>query len=178
MLISAHRIVGGHMESTDRSDHPLAASRERAASLLPGVPVLPVPDVVAAAELVLLTVPDDELAPLVRGLTATGAWVPGQLVVHTSGRHGLAVMEPARASVSPLALHPAMTFEGSSVDLQRLAGCCFGVTAPPALRLVGEALVVEMGGEPVWLTSPGVYCIVARDPVVGVRMLRKGEGEQ
>lgn len=33
-------------------------------------------------------------------------------------------------------------------------------------------------GEPVWLTSPGVYCIVARDPVVGVRMLRKGEGEQ
>jgi|GEM_PF-5166802 hypothetical protein len=33
-------------------------------------------------------------------------------------------------------------------------------------------------GEPVWLTSPGPYCIVARDPVVGVRMLRKGEGEQ
>ena len=127
------------------------ASRERAASLLPGVPVLPVPDVVAAAELVLLTVPDDELAPLVRGLTTTGSWVPGQLVVHTSGRHGLAVMEPARAVVSPLALHPAMTFEGSAVDLQRLAGCCFGVTAPPALRLVGEALVVEMGGEPVWV---------------------------
>lgn len=31
-------------------------------------------------------------------------------------------------------------------------------------------------GEPVWLTSPGPYCVVARDPVVGVRMLRTGEG--
>lgn len=31
-------------------------------------------------------------------------------------------------------------------------------------------------GEPVWLTSAGPYCIVARDPVVGVRMLRTGEG--
>lgn len=31
-------------------------------------------------------------------------------------------------------------------------------------------------GEPVWLTSPGPYCVVARDPVVGVRMLRTAEG--
>lgn len=31
-------------------------------------------------------------------------------------------------------------------------------------------------GEPVWLTSPGSYCVVARDPVVGVRMLRTAEG--
>ena len=29
-------------------------------------------------------------------------------------------------------------------------------------------------GEPVWLTSPGTYCVVAKDPVIGVRMLRTG----
>lgn len=29
-------------------------------------------------------------------------------------------------------------------------------------------------GEPVWLTSPGTYCVVAKDHVVGVRMLRMG----
>ena len=29
-------------------------------------------------------------------------------------------------------------------------------------------------GEPVWLTSPGTYCVVAKDHVVGVRMLRTG----
>lgn len=31
-------------------------------------------------------------------------------------------------------------------------------------------------GEPVWLTSPGTYCVVAKDYVVGVRMLKAGGG--
>ena len=48
------------------------ASLARAEALLPGVPVLSVPEVVAAAELVLLAVPDDALADLVAGLAATG----------------------------------------------------------------------------------------------------------
>jgi predicted short-subunit dehydrogenase-like oxidoreductase (DUF2520 family) len=126
------------------------ASLERIDTLLPGVPVLAIPDVVERAELVLLTVPDDELPPLVRGLADTGAWQTGQLVVHTSGRYGVAVLEPARrAGAIPLALHPAMTFTGTSMDLPRLADCCFGVTAPGPVLPVAEALVVEMGAEPV-----------------------------
>ncbi len=126
------------------------ASRERAETLLPGVPVLPVPDVVAAAELVLLAVPDDDLDPLVRGLSATGAWAAGQLVAHTSGRHGIGVLAPATGVIA-LALHPAMTFTGTGVDLERLTGCCFGVTAADPVRPVAEALVLEMGSEPVWV---------------------------
>jgi predicted short-subunit dehydrogenase-like oxidoreductase (DUF2520 family) len=42
-----------------------------------------------------------------------------------------------------------MTFTGSSIDLARLSGCPFGVTAPAALLPVADALVLEMGGEPV-----------------------------
>ena len=38
-----------------------AASAERAARLLPGVPLLPADEVVAAADLVVLAVPDDTL---------------------------------------------------------------------------------------------------------------------
>ena len=47
---------------------------------------------------------------------------PGQFVVHTSGRHGLAVLEPAppTSAPAPLAMHPAMTFTGTAVDLDRL----------------------------------------------------------
>jgi predicted short-subunit dehydrogenase-like oxidoreductase (DUF2520 family) len=44
-----------------------------------------------------------------------------------------------------------MTFTGTPVDVQRLAGCSFGVTAPDQLRLAAEALVIEMGGEPEWI---------------------------
>jgi len=44
-----------------------------------------------------------------------------------------------------------MTFTGTSVDLERLVGCPFGVTAPEAVRTAAEALVLEAGGEPVWV---------------------------
>jgi len=127
-------------------------SRARAAALLPGIPVTSVEEVIRRAELVLLTVPDDALPELIAGLSTTGAWQAGQLVVHTSGRHGIAVFDAAAGHhVLGLALHPVMTFTGTSMDLVRLTDCCFGITAPEALRPVAEALVVEMGAEPVWI---------------------------
>lgn len=126
------------------------ASLERAELLLPGVPVLAVEDIVERSELVLLAVPDDALADLVTGLAATGAWQAGQLVAHTSGRFGTGVLAPVKAAGGiPLALHPAMTFTGMSLDLARLSDCCFGVTADPAMLPIAQALVVEMGAEPV-----------------------------
>ncbi|MEP6856461.1 MAG: DUF2520 domain-containing protein [Pedococcus sp.] len=128
------------------------ASRSRAQELLPGVPILPVEDVVRRAELVVLAVPDDALADLVAGLASTRTWQAGQLVVHTSGRHGLEVFGPALDQhVLGLALHPAMTFTGTALDLDRLVEACFGVTAPAPLRAVAEALVLEIGSEPVWV---------------------------
>ncbi|SCK45185.1 Predicted oxidoreductase, contains short-chain dehydrogenase (SDR) and DUF2520 domains [Streptomyces sp. WMMB 714] len=129
-------------------------SRRRAAELLPGVPLVDPAEVLARADLVLLTVPDDALPGLVAGLAETGAVRQGQLVAHTSGRYGTAVLRPAlRAGGLPLALHPVMTFTGTPVDVQRLAGCSFGVTAPEELRLAAQALVIEMGGEPEWIAE-------------------------
>jgi predicted short-subunit dehydrogenase-like oxidoreductase (DUF2520 family) len=126
------------------------ASKARAELLLPDVPVLAPDEVVAAASLVLLAVPDDALPGLVTGLAEVGAFRPGQLVAHVSGRHGLAVLAPAEG-VLPLALHPVLPFTGTELDLARLSGVSFGVTAPDVLRPIAEALVVEMGGEPVWV---------------------------
>jgi predicted short-subunit dehydrogenase-like oxidoreductase (DUF2520 family) len=136
------------------------ASRDRIDALLPGVPVLEVPQVVERAELVLLAVPDDALPGLVRGLADVGAWQPGQIVVHTSGRYGAAVLDPARAAGAiPLAIHPAMTFTGTSLDLSRLEGSTFAVTGPTPVLPIGQALVVEIGGEPVVVAeeSRGLY---------------------
>jgi predicted short-subunit dehydrogenase-like oxidoreductase (DUF2520 family) len=130
------------------------ASLERAETLLPGVPVKPIPEVVSGAHLVVLAVPDDALEDLVAGLSATDTFTPGQLVMHTSGAHGISVFESAAASdIVPLALHPAMTFTGTALDLERLGGCCFGVTTVDLARPLGEALVIEMGGEPVWVAE-------------------------
>lgn len=136
-----HQVIGVHALSE--------ASRERAELLLPGVPVLEPREIVRRGELVLLAVPDDELAALVAGLAEVGAWQMGQIVVHTSGRYGVDVLAPAQAAGAiPIALHPAMTFSGMSVDLARLTGCPMAVTAPPAFLPIAQALAVELGGEP------------------------------
>jgi predicted short-subunit dehydrogenase-like oxidoreductase (DUF2520 family) len=128
-------------------------SLRRAAALLPGTPLLPPDEVAQRADLVLLAVPDDVLPGLVLGLTAADAFRSGQIVVHTCGAEGVAVLRPAaERGVLPLALHPVMTFTGRPEDVQRLAACPVGVTASEgddAAWSVGEALVLEMGAEPV-----------------------------
>lgn len=131
-----------------------AENRERAETLLPGVPVLDVPELVRRSELVLFAIPGSELPGLVSGLTETGAWQPGQLVAHTAPEHGYGVFAPALAAgVIPLALHPAMVFTGTSLDLGRLAGATMVVTAPTPVLPIGQALAVEMGAEPVVLAE-------------------------
>jgi predicted short-subunit dehydrogenase-like oxidoreductase (DUF2520 family) len=125
------------------------ASRTRADVMLPNVPVLPIPEILERSELVLLAVPADELEQLVSGLATAGAWQPGQLVLHTAARYGAGVLDPARAAGAiPLAVHPVMSFTGTSIDIARLAGAWFAVTAPAPVLPIAQALVVEMGGEP------------------------------
>ena len=152
MRRAGHRITAASAVSS--------ASRQRVDRYLPGTPVLQPADVIGAADLVLLTVPDDALAGLVRGLAATGAPLAGRMLAHTSGLHGLAVLDPATdLGALPLALHPVMTFTGRADDVDKLAGICFGVTAPTVLRPAAEVLVMEMGGEPVFIAEAdrGLY---------------------
>jgi predicted short-subunit dehydrogenase-like oxidoreductase (DUF2520 family) len=113
-------------------------------------------DVIDDSDLVLLTVPDDDLEGLVRGLAATGAPLAGRMLAHASGISGIRVLDPAAAQGAlPLALHPVMTFAGREDDLDRIKGTCFAVTAPGPLRAVAEVLVIEMGGEPVFIAEEG-----------------------
>jgi predicted short-subunit dehydrogenase-like oxidoreductase (DUF2520 family) len=158
-VIGAGRVGTALATAMSRAGHRLVAaaaisqaSRDRIERFLPGTPVRQPAEVCEAADLVLLTVPDDALAGLVSGLASTGAPLAGRLLVHASGRHGLAVLDPAtRLGGLPLALHPVMTFTGRSDDVDKLAGISFGVTAPEALRPVAEVLVMEMGAEPVFI---------------------------
>jgi predicted short-subunit dehydrogenase-like oxidoreductase (DUF2520 family) len=126
------------------------ASRERAEDLLPGVPLLDVPAIVERSEMLLLAVPDDQLGPLVEGIASTGLSPGGQLVLHSSGRYGTEVLSPlADVGCATLAVHPAMTFTGTRIDLPRLVGCPMAITASPTFLPIAGALVVELGGESV-----------------------------
>jgi predicted short-subunit dehydrogenase-like oxidoreductase (DUF2520 family) len=135
-------------------------SKLRAESLLPGVLVTSIDEAVKDRDLILLTVPDDVLGQVVNGLAATNAVSPGTFVMHASGRYGIEILRPLTDQGSlPLALHPVMTFTGTSIDLNRLSACPFGITTVQTLRPVAETLVVEIGGEPIWVPEEnrGLY---------------------
>ena len=143
---AGHVVVSAHAISSE--------SRERARLSFPNAALAEPAAVSASCNLLLLTVPDDQLADLVAGLAAVGAFRPGQFVLHASGRHGLLPLLPAiDAGAVGLAIHPAMTFTGEPGDVDRLQDCPFAVTTAAGFRAVAEALVLEMGGEPVWVND-------------------------
>src|SRR6478735_2011148 len=151
-VLSAALRAAGHEVVAAAGDS--AASLHRIETLLPGVPSAKPTDVARAADLLLLTVPDDMLQNVVTTLVGAGAIREGQFVCHTSGRHGLAVLEAASSiGARPLAMHPAMTFTGTEVDLDRLHGCVFGVTTEGSGRAFAESLVKDLGGIPMWVAE-------------------------
>lgn len=159
-IVSAGRVGTALGVALERADHVVVAcsaisheSRQRAQRRLPDTSVLPPPDVAAGAELLLLAVPDSELAGLVTGLAATSAVRPGTIVVHTSGANGISVLAPlTEQGCIALAIHPAMTFTGADEDIARLPDTCFGVTASDDVGYaIGQSLVLEMGGEPFYV---------------------------
>ena len=156
-IISAGRVGTALGVALERVDHVVVAcsavsgaSRQRAERRLPDTPVAPVPDVAGNAELLLLAVPDSELAALVSGLAATSAVRAGTIVAHTSGVNGIGVLAPlSEQDCVPLAIHPAMTFTGSDEDIARLPDTCFGITAADEIGYaIAQSLVLEIGGEP------------------------------
>ncbi|MDR6200177.1 putative short-subunit dehydrogenase-like oxidoreductase (DUF2520 family) [Microbacterium sp. SORGH_AS428] len=126
------------------------SDQDRVEAILPGVPVLDAAEVLRRSELVVLAVPHDELPSLVEGLSELGAWQPGQLVLHTDPGYGTEVLAPAqRLGAIGLAVHPAITFTGTTIDLRQLAASYAAVTAPAAVLPIAQALAVEIGCEPV-----------------------------
>lgn len=100
--------------------------------------------VLARADLTLLTVPDDAIAPLA-GQLAEHA-VPGHAVIHTSGAHAADALAPlAGRGMRVGSLHPAFPFSGS--ETPDLAGVFFAVEAEDvSLRRSLLELVAALGG--------------------------------
>ncbi|MGY4100273.1 Rossmann-like and DUF2520 domain-containing protein [Nocardia sp. R16R-3T] len=157
-IVSAGRVGSALGSALERAGHVVFgvaaisdASVHRARTRLPESEILPVEDVAARSELLLLAVPDAELPGLVRGLASAGVVRAGTIVAHTSGANGVGVLAPlAECGALPLAIHPAMTFTGHDEDVARLGNACFGITAADEVGFaIAQSLVIEMGGEPV-----------------------------
>ena len=137
---AGHRIVGVATTS----------GQDRVEALLGATPILELPDLLGRSDLVILAIPAQEIEPLVRGLAEAGHWRPGTLVAHTAAEFGTDVLAAAaQRGAIPLAIHPAIVFTGTSLDLVRLHDGVCAVTAPTPVLPIAQALVVELGAEPV-----------------------------
>ena len=142
-LASAGHIIVGIASTDERS-------LERADALMPGVKATAPHDLIELADLVLIAIPAAEVAGFVAGAAAAGLWRQGQLVAHTAGEFGIEVLQPAsEAGAIALAIHPAMAFTGTSIDIAHLHESFFAVAAPTIALPIAQALVIEMGAEPI-----------------------------
>jgi predicted short-subunit dehydrogenase-like oxidoreductase (DUF2520 family) len=128
------------------------------ADALSGHPPVTSPEqALAAADLVILAVPDDAIAALASSLP----WRAGQAATHLSGAHGLDLLAPViERGALAAAIHPLMTFPATGVipsgaeQLARMAGCVWALEAStPALAATLETLIAALGGSVVRLRA-------------------------
>jgi predicted short-subunit dehydrogenase-like oxidoreductase (DUF2520 family) len=107
-------------------------------------------EVVNAADLVFLTVPDDQI----RDVSAKLRWRAGVAAVHTSGvetREALSVAASQGAETA--SLHPLQTLADLEHGAEKLRGSVVAVEADGALRERLLALVEALGATPVELRA-------------------------
>jgi 2-amino-4-hydroxy-6-hydroxymethyldihydropteridine diphosphokinase len=140
---------GGHRVQTafGRS----AESRERVERNLPSVVFSDDPASAARnADLVVIGVPDDAIAPLVTTLARAGAFRPGQIVAHLSGSTSLGALQAAATTgARVMSLHPLQSFPDVETGLARLPGSGMAVTATnPDDVALGERIAHDVGAVP------------------------------
>jgi predicted short-subunit dehydrogenase-like oxidoreductase (DUF2520 family) len=117
---------------------------------VPGAAALDAVAAARSADLVLVTVPDDAIAEVVRTVAAAGGVTQGSRWVHTAGGYGHEVLRPARlAGAAVAACHPAQSFPDPETALAALPGAAWAVTADEADLGWARVLVTDLHGSPV-----------------------------
>jgi len=105
-------------------------------------------EVAARTDLVLLTIPDDQIAPVVAEVARVGGWRAGQAVVHTSGSLDRSVLRLAAERGAWIGgLHPLQSAADPEEAVRALPGSYFGVEAEEPLLGLLETLVSRLGGK-------------------------------
>jgi predicted short-subunit dehydrogenase-like oxidoreductase (DUF2520 family) len=127
------------------------ASAQALAARVEGCRALPAPQAVAdAADLVLITTPDDAIEKVVAGLR----WRPDVSVAHVSGAASLDVLEAAReAGASVGSIHPLQAFADVEQAVAALPGSTFALEGEGPLLACLEGMVAALGGRWVHLRA-------------------------
>ena len=139
---AGHELIGVFVES------PTAI--ERVELMLPDVPIAPMAAVAEEADLLVFAIPYSDIEITCQGLTDLGLFGPRKILIHLSPHHGYEVLsDAARLGAIPIAMHPLMHFTGTSMDIHVLQNATAIITTPEMYRPIAQALVIELGAEPV-----------------------------
>jgi predicted short-subunit dehydrogenase-like oxidoreductase (DUF2520 family) len=115
--------------------------------------------VVDAADIVFLSVPDDSIGTTANALRFAGAGDDaGRLraLVHCSGASPVELLAPAQSQgVSIGGFHPLYLFGGDPADTERIRGCSITIEADGALKDALTALAIALGCHPLSIPAGG-----------------------
>jgi len=123
-----------------------AGSAAQLAELAGGCTVYDTPqELVEAAELIFITVPDDSIA----ATTARLRFRAGQAVVHCSGASEVSLLDTAREQGALTGgFHPLFLFSGTPADQQRIRGASVTLEAAAPLQAQLIGLIQALGCTP------------------------------
>ena len=129
-----------------------AGRRERFRSLVDVSRVFADPEpILDEVELIILTVPDDAIAPLAASLRMYS----GQAMIHTSGALGAEVLAPAMAAGTQVGtFHPLVAFADTERAVEALHGATVAIEGDDQLATMLAEMAEVVGANPVRL-APG-----------------------
>ena len=134
----------------------LKSARESVRIAGAGIPTTDPARAARDADIVILSVPDDRLGPVVRRLTASSIAWKGKTVLHTSGLHGSGILEPLRKKgASTASLHPIQTFPRKDTGPKMFKGIGFGLEGEPRARKDAADIARKLGGRPLTVKEEG-----------------------
>jgi predicted short-subunit dehydrogenase-like oxidoreductase (DUF2520 family) len=130
-----------------------AAALRRAESYTGGKSCRKPQEVLADADCILITTPDDIILSVCKEI-ARSTLIKGKYVFHLSGAGGLDLLETAKeAGAAVGSIHPLQSFSSIDNAIQNIPSSYFGITADTKTRKQAEAIVLALGGKPIYISD-------------------------
>lgn len=99
------------------------------------------------ADLVFITTPDREIAPVAELIAREGGFRPGQVVAHTSGAHASSELRGVReAGALAVSIHPLQSFADVAGAMENLPGSYFALEGDEAAIPLARQVVDDLKG--------------------------------
>ncbi len=132
------------------------ADRALTSARFAGVPAAATTDParVKGAQIVFITVPDDQIGETAAALRRDGYLDPGTVLIHCSGILTASMMHgEGEPSIRTLSLHPLQTFADAVIGMGAIPGSPFAIEGDREALALGEKIVEDLGGIPFRIES-------------------------